>query len=322
MRVGIAESHAYRDLENHLRFPGLSIAPSARPVVSGRVVYGPGCSIGEGANLIVPASAVLCLGEGVYVGRYVELGPGDRIEIGDYTSIQDRSLLVGDVSIGRYCSLSLNVLMTSGRHYFELRPELLVKDQDILALADSELKAQHSRPVCVEDDCWLGVNAVIMPGVTVSKGCVVGANSVVTRDLPPYSVAVGAPARTVRTRLNFRPPRSIESSRDADLPYFYSGCGISRAELAQGREQGGILAGARFSLALDGTGGRELWIAVRGRSAEPCSLALGEQVEPVGRETQRLRYPIGSGSPQRFYFRVAGADGERWPVSIQAAGVL
>jgi hypothetical protein len=226
------------------------------------------------------------------------------------------------VSIGRYCTLSLNVLITSGRHYFDLRPELLVKDQDQFALADSKLARQHSRPVSIEDDCWLGVNAVVMPGVTVAKGCVVGANAVVTRDLPPYMVAVGAPARIIRSRLDFQPPRQIDSSRDADLPYFYLGCGISSDELAQGRGQGGILAGAEFTLALDGTGGHEVWIELRRRSAAECSLALGDQVEAIPRETGQLRYSIGTENRHRFRFRVTGTHGERWPVCIRAAGVL
>src|SRR6185437_5392749 len=124
---------------------------------------------------------------------------------------------------GRYCVVSLNVLLTSGRHYFDQWPHLLIRDQDLRAAIDPNLKATHSRPITVEEDCWLGMNSVIMPGVTVGRGSIVGSNAVVTHDLPPYSVAVGAPARIIRKRLDFDPPRTIDWSKDEHLPYFYRG---------------------------------------------------------------------------------------------------
>ena len=56
------------------------------------------------------------------------------------------------------------------------------------------------RPVVIGKEVWVGRGVFVGPGVTIGDGCVIGANSVVTRDLPPYSVAVGAPARVVRVR--------------------------------------------------------------------------------------------------------------------------
>lgn len=55
------------------------------------------------------------------------------------------------------------------------------------------------QPIVIEDDVWLGMNVLVLKGVTIGRGSLVGANSVVTRDIPPYSVAVGSPARVVRT---------------------------------------------------------------------------------------------------------------------------
>jgi acetyltransferase-like isoleucine patch superfamily enzyme len=57
----------------------------------------------------------------------------------------------------------------------------------------------EARPVVVGEGTWLGINVVVLPGVTIGKGCIVGANSVVTKDLPDYSVAAGAPARILRS---------------------------------------------------------------------------------------------------------------------------
>lgn len=53
-------------------------------------------------------------------------------------------------------------------------------------------------PVVVGDDCWIGGNVTILAGVTVGKGCTIGANSLVTRDIPDYSVAYGSPAKVVK----------------------------------------------------------------------------------------------------------------------------
>lgn len=56
-----------------------------------------------------------------------------------------------------------------------------------------------TKPVTIEDDCWIGVGTTILPGVTIGKGSVIGAGSVVTRDIPPFSVAWGDPARVVKS---------------------------------------------------------------------------------------------------------------------------
>lgn len=57
---------------------------------------------------------------------------------------------------------------------------------------------EYAKPVVIGDDCWVGGHAVILPGVTIGKGCTIGAGSLVTRDIPDWSVAMGTPARVVR----------------------------------------------------------------------------------------------------------------------------
>ena len=56
-----------------------------------------------------------------------------------------------------------------------------------------------AKPVNIENDVWIGGNVVILPGITIGKGSVIGAGSVVTKDIPPFSVAVGSPARVIKT---------------------------------------------------------------------------------------------------------------------------
>lgn len=59
-----------------------------------------------------------------------------------------------------------------------------------------------AKPVVIEEDVWIGANATILSGVTLGRGCVVGAGSIVTKSVPPYYVVAGNPATPIKTRLN------------------------------------------------------------------------------------------------------------------------
>lgn len=73
---------------------------------------------------------------------------------------------------------------------------------------------EFGHPIFIEDDCWIGGNVVILPGVRIGKGCTIGAGSIVTKDIPPYSVAVGSPCRVIKTI-----PSVEEEMQDPNNPY-------------------------------------------------------------------------------------------------------
>ena len=295
---------------HRVRYPGVSIAGNANLDIRGDFSYGSGCSIGVGSNIIVPEQTNLIFGDGCYIGRYVELGPGNYIEIGSQTSIQDRSIFVGDVIIGRYCLISLNVLISSGRHYFNLKPEWLIKDQDFYVAQDKKLSDAHSKPVIIEDDCWLGANVVVMPGVKIGRGSVIGANSVITKDVEPYSVMAGAPAKRLRKRLNFVPPRSINYSNSSDWPYFYSGFKISQAEMNQYAESQGITALDEFTLCLDASLGKKIHIVARSVATNNCALVLSGKKFEILNQFQEVVFDIDehSRNKQRFLIQADTKD--------------
>ena len=88
------------------------------------------------------------------------------------------------VTIGDRCMFGPNVSIFAATHESEVQSR-----RDNIA---------SGRPVVVGDDCWIGGNVVILPGVTIGRGCTIGAMSVVTKDVPEFSVAMGQPARVVK----------------------------------------------------------------------------------------------------------------------------
>jgi acetyltransferase-like isoleucine patch superfamily enzyme len=132
------------------------------------------------------------LGDGVLFEPNVWLtGAGAaRIRIGDGTflnmGVQVASLEL--VEIGAHCMFANGCFVTDADHRFD-DPEKPVPWQGFTTKG----------PTRIADNVWCGANVVITSGVTVGERCVIGANSVVNRDLPAFSIAVGAPAKVVKT---------------------------------------------------------------------------------------------------------------------------
>jgi acetyltransferase-like isoleucine patch superfamily enzyme len=117
-------------------------------------------------------------------------GHNPTIEIGDHTSIQMyfHCGAAESVKIGRNVLIAGRVYITDHDHVF-----------DDPVLAARETKELIAKPVVIEDGAWLGEGCVILKGVTVGRRAVVGANAVVTRNVPPGAVVGGIPARVIRT---------------------------------------------------------------------------------------------------------------------------
>ncbi|HEX6777012.1 MAG TPA: acyltransferase [Ktedonobacterales bacterium] len=111
--------------------------------------------------------------------------PGGGIEIGN------------QVFINYGVSISAHTLVKIGNRC-QIGNYSLLMDNDYHQAGEKTMLG-HSRPIILEDDVWLGARVIILKGVTIGQGAVIGAGSVVTRDIPPRSVAVGQPARVVKT---------------------------------------------------------------------------------------------------------------------------
>jgi acetyltransferase-like isoleucine patch superfamily enzyme len=301
-----------------IRYGGLiGVHRSARLSVQGAFTFGERVSIGRNSIVQVPKNSRLRLGHGVYIGREVEMTPTSEISIGSFTTVQDRCIFLGDVDIGANCVFAPNVFISSATHQFMERPAWLIRDQDAL-VADPGYKGASARnlPIEVHDDCWLGINSVVMRGVTLGRGCVVGANSVVTKSAAPYSVIAGTPARLISRRLEFRPPASISSENPADLPYFYSGFDLRQQTIATSPQ--GHKAHGRFRLALDCRGASA--ICLEFEADRPLTLACLEQKQQFAPGSHRVSFRLAA-SPTDGLVVSEARDVERRPcrVSIRRA---
>lgn len=114
--------------------------------------------------------------------KKLQVGRDCGINTGTYINAK------GGITLGDHVLIGSNVTISSGRHPIEGRePSIFERPTEPL-------------PIVIEDDVWIGANAVIMPGITLRKGTVVGAGAIVTKDTEEYSVVAGVPAKIIKYR--------------------------------------------------------------------------------------------------------------------------
>ena len=127
-------------------------------------------------------------------GRKVNIEPKviftnlSECEIGDYSGIGMYSY-IGTVKIGCDVMIGEELIAISRNHEFS-NTEVPMRLQGF----------QKDQPIIIEDDVWIGSRVIILPGVTVGKGSIIGAGSVVTKNVLPYTIVAGNPANVIRKR--------------------------------------------------------------------------------------------------------------------------
>lgn len=179
---------------------GARVHPTSRLLGSWKSLRLSSARIGERCIIDIGTLGEILLDGEVWIARDVELQTDGRIHIGSGTTIQRRATVAGNVHIGRDCIIAPNVFISSGTHPFRLKPEVSIREQERLVAAGELPSDNLDRAIHISDDCWLGANVVICPGVVIGAHSVVGANAVVTRDVMPFSVVAGSPARVIGTR--------------------------------------------------------------------------------------------------------------------------
>lgn len=135
-----------------------------------RVVIGEQCLISAGVSFVVTATGSITLGNRVYIGKSCVLASAIGITIGDNTMLAEFvSVIDADHGV----------------------------EKNGIPIRDQELKPF---PVTIGSDVWVGRGSAILKGISIGDGAIIGANSVVTHDVPPFAIVCGSPARMIKHR--------------------------------------------------------------------------------------------------------------------------
>ncbi|MGM3306062.1 acyltransferase [Anabaena sp. WFMT] len=197
--------------------PTISLGPRLRRLVYRHIfgAMGDNVYIQHGVEFI--STSAIELSEGVHIFKNVRLDAqghqNNRIHLGNrvaiernvdigcmedtYIHIDDETFIApnvciagpGDIKIGKHCMIASHSGIYANNHNFA-DPLLPMRQQGVTR-----------QGIVIEDDCWLGHGVTVLDGVTIGKGSVIGAGAVVNKDIPPYSVAVGIPARVIKSRI-------------------------------------------------------------------------------------------------------------------------
>ena len=150
---------------------------------------------------ILMGEKYISVGEDCYIGKDVQLTATDyfqdqiftpSITIGNNCSIHDYAHVtaINTIRIGNNVRTGKNVLITDNAHG--------ASDPSLLETAPNLRPLYSKGPVIIEDNVWIGGKSSILPGVKIGRGAIIGAGSIVTKDIPKYAVAAGNPAKVLK----------------------------------------------------------------------------------------------------------------------------
>ncbi len=146
------------------------------------------------------------LGHDVLVMKGILIASPGRVEVGSNTNLMQNVIIGGEggVKIGSFVMISSDCrIMTSNHGYEDFHTPMC--QQELV-----------KGPVVIEDDVWLGAHVVVLPNVRIGRGAIVAANSLVTKDVAPFSIVCGVPARLIKYRFD---PEHIPQAAQVQFRY-------------------------------------------------------------------------------------------------------
>ena len=125
------------------------------------------------------------------IDRMAYFGTGAEIEIGDYSGIGERCVVPKNTIIGKYVMMAPEVHIVQNNHNY----------QDLSKPMCFQGSPQMIPQTIIGDDCWIGVRAILTPGHRIGKGSIIAAGAVVTKDVEPFTVVGGNPAKIIKKRI-------------------------------------------------------------------------------------------------------------------------
>lgn len=128
----------------------------------------------------------------------------DSSVIGSHTYVQKNTTIFNS-TIGKFCSIATNVSIGPGRHSLSgvsTHPVFFLHNTPLVKKYSSEDLVETAQPVTIGHDVWIGEKSIILNGVTIGTGAVIAAGSIVNKDVPPYAIVGGSPAKLIRYRFD------------------------------------------------------------------------------------------------------------------------
>lgn len=165
-----------RDLENRLRFK--------KAIIDAGSTFSQETSIGLNSRILGGCTVNNCS-----VGMF---------------SYLNRNVIIQNATVGNYCSIANDVMIGLGKHPLELfsTSPIFYKVRNAFrkTIIERDYKFDEYKVVLIGNDVWIGASSIVMDGVTVGDGAVIAAGSIVTKDVPPYAIVAGVPARILKYR--------------------------------------------------------------------------------------------------------------------------
>jgi acetyltransferase-like isoleucine patch superfamily enzyme len=148
----------------------------------------------------LPEGVRIGRGSTTYLGTMFDVGPGGRVSIGDFSLVHGAWFICdSQIEIGDYALISWNVVFMD-TYGVSLNPAERRKQLEALSTDPHRRmpRGASTEPIRVGRNVWIGFDCIVLPGVTIGDGSIVGARSVLTENVPPYTVVAGNPARVIR----------------------------------------------------------------------------------------------------------------------------